>query len=290
MINIELLPREIQDRLTLMEERDSSFYRIIDNDYTNTMYEMFDERKNKRGEQSFIASVFGGQGTGKSYMAISCCAYLDEDFTSDNIYFDYNKLVYDRKNIRPHTAILMDEQMSSYGVDSVRVNIILTGLKEQLRKRGIHFFFCAPTLKEEYVSSMYVLETLFIDQEKKECVSAYRTNKLLNLGYIHVPHPLKYVNKELMKAYEEKKDKHLDGLMGKDAQDDIDDRAQMILGNKKFIEIEQIYVSKKGYVPYKMLIQMINALYPEFKSSVISYEIADRIKMKKETSGEWNIH
>ena len=288
MINIDKLPREIQDRLTLMEERDSTFYRVIDNDYTSTMLETFNERKDKKGEMSFIASVFGSQGSGKSYMAISCCAYLDDDFTSDNIYFDYNKLVYDRKNIRPHTAILMDEQLASFGVDSVRVNIILTGLKEQLRKRGIHFFFCSPVLREESQSSMYTIETLFI--QNQECFCAYRTNRGLNLGYVRVHHPLQYVNKEMLKAYEKKKDAHLDSLLGKDTTDDTSDRADMIIKDKKFIEIEKVYVDKKKYVPYRMLIQIISGLFPEFHSSIIVYELADRIKLKKETSGEWAVH
>lgn len=104
--------------------------------------------------------------SGKSYLSMASCAVLDKKFSVDNIFFDYNDLVYARRKLKPNTAVLVDEQSESYGVDSHRVNIILSALKEQLRKKSIHFFFCSPTLKPEYETSMYVIETMFIDYEE----------------------------------------------------------------------------------------------------------------------------
>jgi len=227
--------------------------------------------------------------SGKSFSSITACAILDPNFSADRIYFDYNQLVYDRKKLKPHSAVLVDEQTESYGVDSHRVNIILTALKEQLRKRSIHFFFCSPVLKEEYRSSHYVIETMFIDYEKEEVYCAYKTRELHTLGYIRIPHPKKFVSKELLKAYEEKKEAHLDRLTGAKQVDEMEERAKKIMDSPLFKKAEILYKKKLGYIPISMLFQIINKLYPEFKSSVIVGELASRIKFNKEVSGEWII-
>jgi hypothetical protein len=44
-----------------------------------------------------------------------------------------------------------------------------------------------------------------------------------------------------------------------------------------------------GYVPMSMLFQIINKLFPEFKSSIIVGELAARIKLNKELSGKWEM-
>jgi hypothetical protein len=229
------------------------------------------------------------QGSGKSYAAIACCAILDPNFSIDHIYFDYNDLVYDRKSLKPHTAVLVDEQTESYGVDSHRVNIILGALKEQLRKKSIHFFFCSPTLKEEFRTSQYVLETMFIDYEEQVSYCAYKTRELLTLGYVKIPHPLKFVSKEFLAAYEAKKDAHLDKLTGVKQVDEIEDRAKIIMDAPLFRKAEILYKRKMGYIPMGSLFQIINKLYPEFRSSIIVGELAQRIKLNKELNGEWTV-
>jgi hypothetical protein len=189
-------------------------------------------------------------------------------------------------------AVLVDEQSDAFGMDSHRVNIILSALKEQLRKKSIHFVFCSPTLKSEYESSMYVLETMFLDFETQECYAAYKTRELLTLGYVRVPSPLDPrvgISKEFMEAYEAKKDEHLDRLTGAKQFDEVEERVQKIMTTELFKAAEKVYIARMGYIPMSMLFQIINKLFPEFKSSIIVGELASRIKLNKELSGEWEM-
>jgi len=248
-----------------------------------------ESRGSADSNHSFISTIYGKQGNGKSYSALTCCAVLDPNFSISNIYFDYNDLVNNRHNLRSHSAVLVDEQSESYGVDSNRVNIVLQALKEQLRKKSIHFFFCSPTLKDEHNSSQYVIETMFIDYEEKVTYCAYKTRELLTLGYIKIPHPLNFLSKEFLEEYEHRKDIHLDKLTGVKQIDEIEDRARFIMASPIFLKAELIYKKKLGYVPMNMLWQVISKLYPDFKSGVMVGELASRIKLNKELSGEWLI-
>jgi len=266
------------------------FFRVLEEDYTSEYFETLQSRKRIDVNHSYIASVHGQQGNGKSMLSIGSCYLLDDNFSIENIYFDYNKLVYDRKNLSSHKAILVDEQAEAYGLDSHRVNIVLGALKEQLRKKSIHFYFCSPTLKPEASSSMYIIETLFIDKSQKLCYAAYKTRDLHCLGYITVPHPeVIGVPKSLLRDYEKIKDEHLDNLTGKTSTDEIADRAKVIMANPIFKHAEKLYCKQRGFIPTNTMMQIINKIYPEFKSNIVVGELAQRIKFEKEMSGEWTM-
>ena len=268
---------------------DQTFFRVLEEDYTQELFETLQSRKSVDIDHSYIASVEGGQGQGKSYLALALCGFLDDNFSADNIYFDYNELVYDRHKIKPHSAILVDEQSESYGLDSHRVNIILGALKEQLRKKSIHFFFCSPTLKQEYTTSMYIFETLFIDKSQKLSYAAYKTRDLYCLGYVTVPHPLNFISQRLIDDYEKKKDDHLDKLTGKKSVDEMGERAKQIMLNPIFKAAEKVYVSQRGFIPTNTLMQIINKIYPEFRSNIVVGELVQRVKFEKEMTGTWII-
>lgn len=225
--------------------------------------------------------------THNSYLGIFCCGYLDPNFGIDKIYFDYNKLVYDRQNLRSHSAVLVDEQTQSYGLDSHRVITILNALKEQLRKKSIHMFFCAPVLYPEYQTSMYVIEPLFIDYEERSVCAAYKTRELHCLGHIHVPHPEVIVGKQFLKEYEKRKDEHLDALTGRVNVDEIEEFARKVVEHKMFQIAENIYVKNRGYIPQNMLFTLVGKIFPEFKGSVINSEVAARVKFNCEVEGRW---
>jgi hypothetical protein len=262
----------------------------LDEDYTDNFFETLESRGSVDSNHSYISSIYGKQGSGKSLASISCCSVLDPNFSVDNIFFNFDDVVNNRHKFKPHSAIIVDEQTESYGLDSHRVNIVLQALKEQLRKRSIHFFFCSPTLKEEHRSSQYVLETLFIDYEEKMTYCAYKTRELLTLGYVRIPHPLLLgVSKKLLDEYEAKKDAHLDKLTGVKQLDEVEDRARLIMASPVFLKAEAVYKKKFGYVPTSMLWQIISKLFPEFKSGVMVGELVNRIKFNKELTGDWEI-
>lgn len=138
-------------------------------------------------------------------------------------------------------------------------------------------------------SSMYVIETMFIDYKDKVCFAAYKTRDLLTLGYVRIPHPLKFLSPEFIEAYELKKDAHLDKLTGVKQVDEIEEIAEKVVTSDLFARAEAFYVKKIGYISASMVVQIINKLYPEFKSSIIVGEVAARIKLNKELDGKWVI-
>lgn len=290
MLNLNDLDTETKDRLEMKEQQEPTFVNAIDRDYTSIMFNTLTERSDPRKEQSYLASVFGVQGTGKSYSALSCCGFIDKKFDANSqVFFNYRDLIKARKTFKSGMAILMDEQQGLYGVDSHRITVLLTALKEQLRKRAIHMFNCSPVLRPEYESSMYVLETMFIDRENDECYLAYKTRELHTLGYVIVPHPSKFLPKEQIKAYEEQKDIHLNVLTNQmEESDDVQEMANEVINSDVFKKTWVMYQRNgKKFVSSNSLYQIINIVFPEFKGSIITNEVMGRIKFLMEQSGVW---
>ena len=138
-------------------------------------------------------------------------------------------------------------------------------------------------------SSMYVFEPLFINYKTQEAVAAYKTRELQNLGHVHIPHPVKIVGKDILKAYEEKKDAHLERLTGNKQVDEIEERCDHVIQHNIFKMGELIYLKKRGFIPMNMLMQIVSKIYPEYKQSVICSEIASRIKFNRELEHKWRV-
>ncbi|MBR9700905.1 hypothetical protein GOV11_03505 [Candidatus Woesearchaeota archaeon] len=294
-IELNELPREIRDRIDIRNDTDPNFWRF-EEDYTADFFNILHERSDKGIEHSMIVSVIGQQGSGKSWASITLCTMLDPSFSIDKIFFSYNDLVHKRATLMPNTSVLLDEQSQSYGLDSNRVMIILQSIKEQLRKKSIHMFFCSPVLHPEYQSSMYILETMFIDRETEEAVCVLMTREKHVLGHVRVPSPLKILQdgrsvqtKEFIDAYEAKKDEHLEKILGQKHVDVFEERAEAVMRSKLFKLAERVYVKKLGYIPRDRVVQVINKLFPEYNAGVVPNEIAERIRMNRELEGKWLI-
>lgn len=295
-INLNELPKETRDLIELKEATDMTFNRFVDEDYSEIFWNMLAERGDPGIEHSFIGSLYGMQGSGKSFAGIAMCAFLDPNFSVENIYFDYNDLVYNRHKLKPNSAVLVDEQSQSFGLDSHRIMVILSSLKEQLRKKSIHFVFCSPVLYEEHKSSMYLIETMFINYETKEAYAALKTRDGLTLGHVRIPHPLKELDdgstlssKEFIEAYQRKKDEHLEKILGNRNVDVFEERARQVMKMDLFKKAEALYCKKMGYIPQSTLIQLINKCFPEYNAGVVPMEIAGRIKLDRELSGKWEV-
>jgi ABC-type dipeptide/oligopeptide/nickel transport system ATPase component len=296
MIVLNDLPKEIRDKIELREASDPTFYRFIDEDYTEIFWNILTERADVTKEHSVICSVVGEQGSGKSWSAIAMCHFMDPNFSHDKIFFSYNDLVHYRAKLKPHSAVLLDEQTQSYGLDSNRVMIMLQSIKEQLRKKSIHLFFCSPVLHPESSTSMYIIEVLFVDKETSEAYACLKTRDGQTLGHIRIPSPLKpledgkpLATEEFMERYETVKDEHLEKLLGQRHVDVFEDRADAVMTSKLFKTAEKVYVKKLGYIPRDRVVQIINKLFPEYNAGVVPQEIAERIRMNRELAGKWLI-
>jgi hypothetical protein len=294
-LNINKLPQYVRDLIELKEATDPTFSRFVDCDYTEIFFDILNQRRNNP-EHSIILSMVGGQGSGKSLSAITMACYVDPNFSADRIYFNYNTLVYGRQDLKDNSCVIVDEQSQTFGLDAHRIMTVLQNLKEQLRKRGISFIFCSPTLYEEAKSSMFIIETIYIDEDMQEVVAALKTREELTLGHIRIPHPLKPIDEqgglatpELIKVYQEKKDAHLETVLGRDAKDQVLESAEEVMKHKMFLRAEAVYLKRYGYIPQGSLQQLINMIFPEFNAGVMSGEIAGRVRLIKEMSGQWEL-
>jgi hypothetical protein len=137
---------------------------------------------------------------------------------------------------------------------------------------------------------------MYIDFEQQEVLAALKTREGLTLGHINIPYPLKILedgkalaSKELIEAYQKKKDMHLERVLGQKNVDQYELWAQGVLEDPLFKRLEKIYIRKMGYVPSGTLIQIVNKLRPEFNNGVVPVEIAGRIKLNRELAGVWDV-
>jgi hypothetical protein len=267
-----------------------------DEDFTDDFWNTLNEKSDITKEKSIILSCTGEQGIGKSWSAISLCFYVDPNFSLEHIYFSYDALVRNRHKLKPHTAVLLDEQTQSYGLDSNRVMLVLSAMKEQLRKKSVHLVFCSPVLHSESATSNYILEVMFIDHETQEAYAALKTREGLTLGHVRIPSPLKiledgnsFATEEFMKAYEAKKDAHIENMLGQKSVDTFEEYADAVIASAFFKKAEKMYRSQLGYMPRDRVVQVVNKMYPEYHSGVMAHEVAERIRMKMEMSGRWRI-
>jgi hypothetical protein len=246
--------------------------------------------------ESHLFQFAGGLVTHNSMSAITLACYLDPKFSADRIFFGYDDLVHNRQTLPDNCCVVVDEQSQTYGIDAHRIMIVLQNLKEQLRKRGISFIFCSPVIYEEAKSSMFIIETIFIDEETREVVAALKDRDGLVYGHVRIPHPLKPIDEqgglatsELIKIYQAKKDEHLETVLGRDAKDHTLETAEAVMKHSMFVKAEQIYVKRYGYIPQGSLQQLINMIFPEYNSGVMTAEIAGRVRLIKEMSGQWDL-
>jgi hypothetical protein len=292
---VKMLPKHVQDVIELREATDMTFSRLVDEDYNDIFYDIIQQRRRDK-EHHLMLSIHGPTGQGKSMSALTIAALLDPEFSVDRVFFSYQELVYARASLPDNCCVIVDEQAAMYGVDSHRIMVILGTLKEQLRKRGVSFIFCSPVLYSESESSHYIIETVYIDEEEQEVVAALKSPEKLVYGHINIPHPLKPIDergslltKEFLDAYQAKKDAHLEEVLGRKSMDPTEEHAAQVVKNPIFKKAEKIYIARYKYIPQGSLQQLIGKIFPEFAGNVMAGEVAGRVRLNKETSGEWSL-
>jgi hypothetical protein len=285
----------VQDTIELKESTEMTFGRFVDEDYSEYFFDLLNQRRNNP-EHCMVLSISGSQGGGKSMTALSIACYMDPDFSADRVFFSYSELVDARSRLPDNCCVVVDEQSQVYGLDAHRIMVILSNLKEQLRKRGISFIFCAPVLYEEAKSSMFQIETVYIDEAEREVVAALKTREGLVLGHIRVPHPLKVIDeqgslasKELIDSYQKKKDEHLERVLGRQDKDQFETYAEVVMRSDLFKQAERVYLRQYRYIPVGSLQHIVSKVLPELGAGVVVAEVAGRIKLQREITGVWQI-
>lgn len=100
-------------------------------------------------DRDWVMVVDGEEGVGKSVLAQQIAAYLDPNFTLDNITFnsdDFLKKVKDPKT-KKGTAIVLDEAFAaaSSRASLSEVNRAMVGVATEMRQKNLFVIFCIPS-------------------------------------------------------------------------------------------------------------------------------------------------
>lgn len=255
-------------------------------------------RKNK----NFIAAVTGETGSGKTYSCIRLGELLDPEFTVDNIVFTCNQFMDlingTTKQLDKGAVIVWDEMqvaMSHLDFRSVQA-MVINYLLQTFRHRNLILLIATPNFSFLNASTRKLvhsrMETVGIDENEKICslkpflIQINQKSGKIYEKYLrardtrHGIFPVEYLDldlasKELIKAYEEKKDNFtvdlnkdiaetLRKLTEKEPPKSLTQKQEDILdylkegltipeiSDKKNISIQTIYrhiglIEKKGY-------------------------------------------
>ena len=113
-----------------------------------------------------IIQLSGMTGSGKSITGILMGRDLiDKDMNVDSICFSAEQVLERCKKLRENTVVILDEQILSVGVGSVRESLELRNLEEVTRKYRLSFIFISPTPRQ-HLTAHYNLELFKSDREK----------------------------------------------------------------------------------------------------------------------------
>lgn len=249
----------------------------IANAVTNNLTDEFkDEIKVRLEKQSnIILDIWGMQGSGKSYSALSICSLFPKYYT----FWNRDDVIQNLKNTEPPCVILLDEVTESWGLGSFRTSIEYQSLLETLRKRQISFIHCSPMSKFLHLCH-YGLETLYVDIKKEETFCLLYNREGAPLGFVKIPHPKKVLPVDVINVYERNKDEFLDSVLHIKNADNITSKAKKFLESSQWEKDLKAWKSKNKdkEVAGWFLEQSICAFYPELKRNVETLELVNCVK------------
>lgn len=246
---------------------------LKDIDYQNALKKDLTENKFlprqfqiiSKTHQNFILSAFGRKGSGKSRVMLFLIGVLSGfiriDFGIENIHFTLRDMLKDIENAKEGSTHFLDEQVNTSGYGSQIEKMALENLEMTIRKRRINLFFSCPAFVRHNFD--FYLETwemgalkpwnwdIPIHEQWKFSKSIVYDEKDHKIGFIVTgDNP----NKELLKAYEQKKDVFLDMIQQRRSSGRFnfyDEKARNFIKNNDFMNM---YVRAKNKTLKKLLI------------------------------------
>lgn len=107
-------------------------------------------------DKDCVIAIDGGEGTGKSTLALQWCKYVDKSFNLDNVVFTPEEFESAINNAKQGQAILFDEAFTGFSSRNAisSVNKKLVSLMMQVRQKNLFIVFVLPTffLLDKYIS------------------------------------------------------------------------------------------------------------------------------------------
>mgnify|MGYP006278214047 FL=1 len=178
----------------------------------------FKELQQRQEEDNVVLSIYGQQGSGKSYTGLSIAGVLCDIYGKDpaedvHIYFDRSQITEELEDKEAGEVIILDEQKREQGTGSQQSADNLANKIDILRQEQIHFIFISPSLEDH--NHYFVIEPYGIDFMREVSRNLVYTPELNLMGYITLEKPDTIVEatnyQERKKEFTEKTKANMEG-------------------------------------------------------------------------------
>lgn len=254
------VPKDMFEFKMIEKAKENDSFRdmiIFNKDVTKLFVKDIMSRMKSDTPNHIIIQLTGETGSGKSITGIDGIAPLiDPNLTINAMCFTPEQVMERCKELRENTVVIMDEQILSVGVGSVREALELRNLEEITRKNKLSFIFISPTPRQ-HLTAHYNLELFKSDRKTMTNWLAINDNDRY-IGYVKIKvnpaHKLWMdydkpdgVKNQFIERYLERKVARLDyEKMSKGII--TDKRVKILLERNGFIKMdEMIYVIGRHY-------------------------------------------
>lgn len=286
------------DKLKLEERAriDSYFRENFHKDLTDTIIQKL--KFQEENEQNIIIDCYGEPGSGKSYTAIYLAWLMakigKKRFTADTIFFRLDDINAYLPNLEWGSKIVVDERVPVFGTGAKRLDQQYILMMETLRKKQVSFFIVAP-LPRAVEYAHFLVHSLRLTDFKTLNIVEIQTNEFDCLGHMVIPNPSKF-DKNLIEEYERKKDAFLESVRLAKKEDYLSAYTNEVMNSEEFLRAESIFKSesiekKRKFrgIPKGILLEIINAKFPELRRNIEAKTISEQIRQRKIISGEWAV-
>lgn len=258
---------------------------IFANATVNNLTDIFRDEIDTRlkNQSNIIIDIWGTQGSGKSYTALSLCSFFPHFYT----FWSKSDVINEVKNVKTPCVILLDEVTGEWGLGTYRIGIEYQSFLETLRKRQISFIHCSPTSKLLYLCH-YGLEILYVDKENNQSVGMLYNREGTPLGIIRTPHPSSLLTPSVINEYESKKDQYLDTITHKNSTDNLSNLATEYLNSEQWRKDKLMWENKNRgkEIPNWYLEQSICSFFPNLKRNIETIELVNCVRYELLRRGE----
>jgi len=286
------------DKLKLEERAriDSYFRENFQKDLTDTIIQKL--KFQEENEQNIIIDCYGEPGSGKSYTAIYLAWLMakigKKKFTADTIFFRLDDINAYLPNLEWGSKIVVDERVPVFGTGAKRLDQQYILMMETLRKKQVSFFIVAP-LPRAVEYAHFLVHSLKLTDFKTLNIVEIQTNEFDCLGHMVILNPAKF-DKNLIEEYERKKDAFLESVRLAKKEDYLSAYTNEVMNSEEFLRAESIFKSesiekKRKFrgIPKGILLEIINAKFPELRRNIEAKTISEQIRQRKIISGEWAV-
>lgn len=223
----------MREKFRQKAQHNSSFLRVFNPSFNLTKPFFKEVKWRTSGERNLIMEVTGVTGSGKSNISLALgLNVMGKPMVVDDIAFTTDDLLKRAMDVGKSHVLLQDEQINQLGAGSQRESYERQTLEDTTRKFGLSIIFCSPTTKQ-HSTAHYNLEVICRNSKKRISKVAILSDDGNYLGYFVIKVlPEKH---KLWKAYNNKKDEFIKGILNRSTQRlSIDDMSKALYKHKMF--------------------------------------------------------